>query len=1281
MPIFSVLLSDIQSLDDRQARELVARLAKADLKLQGIPDSAVAWGGDQRAPDGGIDVRVSTIETVAEGSFAPRSICAFQVKAEHFPASKVAKEMSPAGTLRSEIAELGKSGSYVIVSTKDSCSQTMLAARVRAMEKELTQLPKAKRPRPAFYDARQLTDWAEKHPTIAAWLRTELGKPIQGWQPFGAWAHQQVHVNDSFLLDKDKVRVVLPDGTSGTLADAVASLRNDLAAGEAVRLVGLSGVGKTRLAGALFQSEVEAGSPHLSPETAVYTDLGHEPSPSPQHILGDLLESGTESVLIVDNCGTHTHGRLVDILNRIPKASRRTALLTIEYDVRDDLPEQTRCYQLTGSSDDLIVMLIKQRRFPISELDSRNVAAFSDGNARVALALAETAAEKGQLAELRSSELFDRLFTQSNAPNDDLKWHASVASALYSFDGESDDANSELAKLAALAGAPLVSFQRSLASLSTRGLLQSRGRWRALLPHAIANSLARRLLDTLSTNQLLSALIAGADERTARSFTRRLSYVYDHPRAVEMAAQLLGEHQILGQAASLSGLKLNMFGNLAVVDPNAALSAIERSVSDDQLYNRNNVANSEIKRILRAIAYDDTYFARCANALAAITEREPEGHRYEPARKQLLSLFSASHSGTHATITTRQEVVRSWLSSSNTFLNGLGLEATESALNRNLHHTHFIQEWGSRSRDWGWFPQTIVEAEQWYNSWIELALELASGDKGAIQFRRIAAKALRQLWSWDKVYGVVERVSDQMLKHGPWPEGWRAAREAYYYDGDKWNSDVKARFTALFAKLEPRSLEERIRAQVLNQDSYWDDFGPLQTMREEEDNPSERLENGHDSIQKLGLEATGDVELVIGLLPDLLSVQSGVGPSSFGRGVGRSIEAVSALIPAIEAFLSRCDPSRTSATFVRGMIVSWSQVDPYGVSLFLDRAKDKSAWLPWFVELQAMVELDESAVDRLLEVASNPKCPTLSFDYLRFGRTTEPLSVDQIMALTEAIASRPDGGLLVAVELLRMVVHGTEKKEEAYIQVLKPRVWDFVRGCDWDQLADFGQRLSHSIQQLLTFSMPHSLEQSELELLLTKVAPMEADTILGHDDPRRVVAMHLVRMQPAACLEFLFARDDSQRYWRTLEAIRYTPAGDDRFALNHVPIADLIAWCQRAPSERFPLVASEIPPLEFKERGDDPAGISEAAKALLLAAPDKHAVMQQIAANFRPDSWSGSMASILENRRALLDQFKEPGVVAIGEAVEVAKQNFDRWVAEERAREERENREENLTFE
>src|SRR5262249_46176732 len=58
---------DIAELDDADLRTLIGRLCEAELASRGLPVSSVTWGGDQRAADGGVDVRVALPEGASAG--------------------------------------------------------------------------------------------------------------------------------------------------------------------------------------------------------------------------------------------------------------------------------------------------------------------------------------------------------------------------------------------------------------------------------------------------------------------------------------------------------------------------------------------------------------------------------------------------------------------------------------------------------------------------------------------------------------------------------------------------------------------------------------------------------------------------------------------------------------------------------------------------------------------------------------------------------------------------------------------------------------------------------------------------------------------------------------------------------------------------------------------------------------------------------------------------------------------------------------------------------------
>lgn len=77
--LFDIDKSLIKAVDDETARELVARLCRAELRAQGLPGSAVISGGDQRAVDGGVDVRVDCSLPLVSPDYIPSQFTAIQV--------------------------------------------------------------------------------------------------------------------------------------------------------------------------------------------------------------------------------------------------------------------------------------------------------------------------------------------------------------------------------------------------------------------------------------------------------------------------------------------------------------------------------------------------------------------------------------------------------------------------------------------------------------------------------------------------------------------------------------------------------------------------------------------------------------------------------------------------------------------------------------------------------------------------------------------------------------------------------------------------------------------------------------------------------------------------------------------------------------------------------------------------------------------------------------------------------------------------------------------------
>ena len=272
--IFEVSAEDIAALDDDPLRRLVALLSEQELVRRGYSPASVLSGGDQNAKDGGIDVRVELDGGANIDGFVPRPNTGFQAKATDMPASKIAGEMAPEGALLESITELAnENGAYIIVSSQGSIADKPLKNRRVAMQACVDEAKVSGQLHVDFYDRQRLATWVNQHPGLINWVKHTIGQPFSGWRPYSDWSSKPIETE---YVQDDEVRLHFgkssePEGVSA--AEGIELLRNKLRQPRnVVRLVGLSGVGKTKLIHALFDQRV--GTSALQSSDAIYTDVG-----------------------------------------------------------------------------------------------------------------------------------------------------------------------------------------------------------------------------------------------------------------------------------------------------------------------------------------------------------------------------------------------------------------------------------------------------------------------------------------------------------------------------------------------------------------------------------------------------------------------------------------------------------------------------------------------------------------------------------------------------------------------------------------------------------------------------------------------------------------------------------------------------------------------------------------------------------------------------------------------------------------------------------------------
>jgi hypothetical protein len=1218
--IFDITGQDISLLSDGDLRVLVGRLCEAELRRHAVSPVHAIWGGNQNAADGGVDVRVASPSAFTEDAALPRPNVGFQVKAEDMPRAKILAEMKPRGSIRPSIQELANlGGSYIIASSKSSVTDSALADRKQAMRDAIEDIPNADHLHLDFFDGDRIATWVRDHASLVTWVRERISRPIAGWRPYDDWTGSHEGLAGTYMLD-DSLRIQGPTskGESESVLQGMEHLRKILAEERGVvRLVGLSGVGKTRLVQALFDDRI--GQAALAPDTAIYANLSDDLVPQPIAVATELVALQRSQVLIVDNCTPALHRRLYEVATRIDS---KISLLTVEYDVQDDQPEGTEVFELRPSSDDLIEKLLLRRVEGLSQVNAATIAKFASGNARVALALAQTVGKNESVASLNDVELFQRLFRQRQESNNSLLLSAQACSLAYSFQGEdlSDVDEAELSKLAAAVGTDARTLYNDVVELKRRDLVQQRGVWRALLPHAIANRLAATSLENIPP-QDFDRLIANASARLLKSISRRLGYLHKSEAAQKIVKRWLTDGGILGRAEDLGETGLAMLHNVAPVDPEGTIDAIERAMVRCRTAGRS-LAGEEFRTLLMSLAFEPELFDRCTALILELIEFEEPGRYANQVRNSFPSLFHLYLSGTHATIEQRCCVVDGLLKSSSEVRQELGFKALEAMLQTNHFSSFHPFDFGARSRDYGWYPKSGQDVRHWYTSVLSLCVSHDAHETDiSKRVRKILGEHLRALWSEVELHDEVETICREFQARRFWPEGWTGIRATRRWRGEPLPAAEDAKLASLQAMLAPQSLAEQVRSRVLRseRDAYDDiDFRDYEAQfaRQQQD------------LIELGKTLAVEAATVDGLMGELSQCSTGLTLGPFAKGLVDGTQYRRALWEKLAAAFRHSDPAHRSPELLACYLFNLQPVDNKLAEEILVECLEDSVLSEWFPYFQKRVQISADGLQRLKQSLTQMKAPAERYRGLGW---TSKLDDSALLDLVPMILQLPDG-FDVAADCIHMRIVQERREQKPLSPELMGAGRIVVEACEFSRQLN---REVHAVEEIIEACLESPETASTVELVLGRLRAARSNYSVGFTEESRILGALLVA-QPFTVLNSVFApgRPDARIGARGMfdrDCLIGSP-------LDRIPEATLLAWCDENSSTRYPLIASKMVPFARNPQTDTVSWKSSAL-ALLEHAPSKIEVLRHYIRRFEPMSWSGSKSATWEKSVGLLDQF------------------------------------------
>jgi len=1235
--LLEITSEDIANLGDADLRILIGLLCEQDFRQSQLPTNCIRWGGHQNAPDGGFDVVIDSDVNPPPCSPFKTKFVGIQVKKPDMPKSKIEAEMKPNGELREVFHSLAsKNATYVIISSTGSTSESALKDREEGMAAVLKDAGYENAITTKFMDRTQISTWVRNYPSIIVWVRDKTSRKLDGWKPYGNWANVKSLKNEPYQID-DNLRINglnQENNTGCGVVDAIDSIRRIIKKPrKALRLVGLSGVGKTRFVQALFDEKI--GDEPINPEMVIYTDLSFQPNPTPLSIIEQMVSEKKPLFVIVDNCDPEYHHQLT---KRCVIDNSLVSILTVEYDVRNDTPAETQVISLESADPKLIIEFLKNRYPKLTGTEREIIAEVSDGNFRIAEAIGSTVGGDQDITELRDEQLFRRLFIQRNAVDEKLEKAAWACSLVYSFNGVAIESTSELYCLGRLYDIPILELYGNVQELINRKLVQSRSEWRAVLPHALSNRLAKTALKKLPADIIAKHFIDNKSERMLISFSRRLSYLHESDEAQHIVRSWLSDDGFIGRYGGLfSDFHMKVFENCVPVLPETALSAMERFAENNSNWVIEESSNRKrFASLLLQIAYEPSLFTRAVNLLLPMVISEDAVIYQNSIGRMLQTLFYVSYSGTHATKEQRKAVIDSLIVGDEKQMD-LAFALMESTLK--VRHFDVIAQtvFSARPRDYGKSPKTNTEIVEWFECFLDAVNDLDFSLPGVLpRVHKLLANQFRDMWSLKGVRSKLDELIRKISTYGVWSSGLASFRLTKKYDFDEDDITGMAQLQSFVDLFTPNDIEGKIKTYVIGKGQRI--YGLLD-CEEDHDNTRDGYNKIFNFAHDLGKEVgESSIHLFESLIPEIIR-SSNFTIGHFASGVAETCANNAELWPKIKSSYY-CTPIKEQNTgLISGYICGLAYVAADYQREVLNELISDEVLGTWFPIIQIHSGIDSEAIRRLLLSLDFAIADIQHYIGIAHGQRHLGASNKELIKLLEKISSVSDG-TRVAVQILgfRFLSIKDDKVEltDDLINFSVEFLCILLQEFEWSGNNIDDNHMTTIIEVCIKTEKGAEIARNICDVLFPRFNDIPLYVYNGQlSDFMGVIA----KIHPKVFLDCL----DVHAPTAVLEQNRYSDPDSFQIythPLNHISYDEMVEWCREAPDRRFLLLAHYFVCYE-QESKDGPFRWKPFVFDMLAESMKIEEILDNLEHALEVWSWSGSRAKTLEKRLPLVDSLIE----------------------------------------
>lgn len=1241
--LFRVESRDITELNDLQLTKLLKLLLHLEARFSGIADRAVDVALNITVADGGEDGRIKWDAGPDKTKYLPSRFCQFQIKATYMGPADCANEIvTRDGLMKRMVEDALDNGAAYILFTNRELNTEQKTERIARIREKLASLGKqyADTVTIEVYDAAKIEGWANEYIPAIVTVLNWIGRPLErGLKTWNDWSQHSEYQRFPYIADEVR-------------KEALESLKVLLnVPGKCARIVGLSGLGKSRLAFEVFRDVDEKDD--LS-KRVVYID-----SSANATILGlitDWVQSGLGGIVVIDNCDIALHEK---IRREISRSDSKLSLLTLDYNF--DRASQTVIFQLKPLPDELIKqMLVPVYGDLISDLD--RIVSFAQGFPQMAVLLADARLEKEpEMGRLTDDDLAHKMLWggRDHVEKDERILKGCALFDRFGLDAETSSEYEFIANRVVEVGAD--EFYDCVKRFEERGIIDRRGRFAKLVPKPLAIRLAAEWWRRTRPQKQMELIDSEMPGGLVESFCNQVSRLDFLPEVKALTEELCGLQGPFGQAeVILSDRGSRLFRSFVEVNPIAtsrALSRILHSLSDEDLVAIAGDTRRNLVWALEKLCFHEECFEEASISLLMLASTENEKWSNN-ATGQFKQLFRPFLSGTEAPPGLRIRVIDYALDSGNDSFEKLAVSALEQAIDTHGGSRGVGAEYqGSGEPLREWRPKVWGEVfDYWEQSLQRLCNLVVIGDPLAFEAKSAIAHHIRGLMQNGQVQILDKIIRTIVDSVGPfWPEALDSVKHSLLYEGDKMPAEGKAKLEDWIRLLTPSDLTSRLKLYVSNP--------PFEHVKGED---GHYIDVAAQNAKSLAEELCSDIDSIFQYLPALL-INEQKQAHWFGKNlVTKTCSWEPLLHKTLEAVRSIECPN---INLLVGILSGIYECAPLEWERIINNLSGIDSLQNYYAHFVLSGEVTQSQLKTLTTFISQGKVSISSSNLFSYGRALEHLQPDVVSGFVLDLAAISEDGAWVALDILSMYCHGHSGKVTECKEAFK----DIVVNLRLDKDKQFSQLEVYHwhdvVEKLLVTEDEGFAISITYQIVKSCSDKMDYSDQIHYIKPiiRKIFKMYGEKTWPIFA-EAIKNSDPITEY----RLIQLLNAGDsfgksETSVLAELPDDILKNWCTQEPTTAPEFVASATDVLM------DIGGqyvISPRAKFLLDNFGDDERVLASLSSNIGSFSWTGSLVPYYQKELAALETIKDHQNPKVREWVNRRMLYLDKMIEREKIRDE-----------